>query len=244
MVPVQTTSQTRRTVTVVTGVIGAVALASALALALSKSLGSSPASLRATAPKLTLTPTPQANPKTAPQKLSTPAPILATALKNPEVPRSALGRQIQAASDQLYSTAREAEIEKIAENLNASSVHELARTALDTGRSQNERFLSVYVIGLRASRYTKELTEIARSHFDSADEAELAVRLQAMSALDSLAAMEPKLTNSIFQTLEREHTNPLLQKVARLGIKGAREGRPLIQKYLDMEVAEILDESN
>jgi hypothetical protein len=235
--------ETRRTVTVVMGVIGAVALASAIALALSKSLRS-PSLVRTPTPRLTLTPPPLPTPKVISENTSTPAPVPATPTQQAEPPRSAFGRQIQATADQLYSASREAEIEKLADNLNTSSVHELARTALDSRRSQNERFLSVYVIGLRASRFTKELTEIARSHLDSTNEAELAVRLQAMSALDSLAAMEPKLAKSIFQTLEREHTNPLLQKVARLGMKGAREGQPLIQKYLDMEVSEILDESN
>jgi hypothetical protein len=245
-------TEKRRAVTIITGAIGAVALASAIALALEAGLRSEPKTQKL-APMLTPPPLRSETKTSTPLATHT---VTASALDKTnsvgisEVPRSALGRQLLAAAEQLYSpnvnndAKQDAEIEKLAENLNSSSAHELIRTALDPRRSQAERFVSVYVIGLRASRFTKELTEIARSQPQSADESELAIRLQAMSALDSLVAMEPKLTKSIFQSLERDHTNPLLQKIARLGMKGAREGQPLIQKYIDMEASEVLDESN
>lgn len=172
-----------------------------------------------------------------------------SATPRPSPDPSPLARQIREEADALYSSSNQegdARLERLAENLNSTSALELTRLALNPAESQNERFLSVYVIGLRASRFTKELMQIAESrpHESSQTEAELALRLQAMSALDGLAAMEPGLTKSIFQRIESSHTNPLLRKVARLGMRSVREGSPLIQKYLDMEMSEILDESN
>lgn len=179
-----------------------------------------------------------------------PSPTPGATLEESALEKSALIEKLQTEADKLYATddpQADQRLKRLAEDLNLSSARELKRVALDSEKPQSARFLAVYLLGLRAAEFSTELFEIAltdASILETNFNAEVSVRIQAMAALDSLTGTDQARVQKMFEQIEGRQSNSLLQKVARLGVRGSKQGNPIIQKYIDMELSEIMDESH
>lgn len=178
----------------------------------------------------------------AQSRLSEKTQLIRAAKVEPIVPASKLENELLYQAHNFFvpnqdPASTDQRLEGLAENLNAGDAKVLTHLALDTRQAANERFLAVYLLGERARDFKRELQIIAlQPPSDAKDLNDINVRIQAMIALEGVQGQA-----KIFDEIQKRQTDAMLVKLAKLGAKGARQGQPFIQKYVDMQMVEILD---
>lgn len=158
-----------------------------------------------------------------------------------KLPISTFAKAIAEEAEHLYvpsedPAATDRRLERMAQNLNATSAAALVQKALDSRGSANERFLAVYLLGERAMEFRRELQLIALQPMSEPhDTNDINVRIQAMVSLESVPNQA-----KLFEEIQKRQTDALLVKLAKLGAKGSKQGQPFIQKYVDLQMSEIL----